>query len=144
MNKVIIVDANILFSFFYMKSIVRNIVIDSEHKYGLKFISPRYLFAELDKHKFDICKKAKINDKDYEFPRKVLELNILIYEDDFLEEFKDEAIKLLPNHTKDVAYLALALKLNCPIWSHDKNLLKQDKVKIISTMELLEELKNLE
>ena len=38
----------------------------------------------------------------------------------------------------DTAYIALALHLNCPIWSNDKKLKKQDKVKVITTKELLE------
>jgi predicted nucleic acid-binding protein len=43
---------------------------------------------------------------------------------------------------KDTHYVALALKLNCPIWSNDTDLKKQNKVKIYNTKELLEELLN--
>ena len=34
-------------------------------------------------------------------------------------------------------YFALALKLNCGIWSNDKKLKNQDKVKVYSTEDLL-------
>ena len=33
---------------------------------------------------------------------------------------------------KDISYVALSLKLNIPIWSNDKDLKKQNKIKIIS------------
>jgi len=36
----------------------------------------------------------------------------------------------------DMAYFALALKLNCAIWSNDKKLKEQDKVKVYNTHEL--------
>ena len=41
---------------------------------------------------------------------------------------------------ESVKYFALALKLNCPIWSEDKALKKQSKVKVYSTSELLKEI----
>ncbi len=47
-----------------------------------------------------------------------------------------EAQKISPD-AEDVDYFALALKLNCPIWTQEKGLKKQDKVKILSTSELM-------
>ena len=35
-------------------------------------------------------------------------------------------------------YFALALKLNCGLWSNDKELKKQSKVKILNTNEVYE------
>jgi predicted nucleic acid-binding protein len=40
-------------------------------------------------------------------------------------------------HLKDVEYFALALKLDCPIWSNEKAFKKQSRVKVISTKELI-------
>jgi len=50
----------------------------------------------------------------------------------------EEASKLLAEHKKDVPYLALALKYNCSVWSYDKNIKKQNKVKVCNTKEILE------
>ncbi|PIN85274.1 MAG: hypothetical protein COV47_03030 [Candidatus Diapherotrites archaeon CG11_big_fil_rev_8_21_14_0_20_37_9] len=44
-------------------------------------------------------------------------------------------LKKISPDPKDVPYFALALKLRCPIWTNDKLLKKQKKVKIISTSE---------
>ena len=41
---------------------------------------------------------------------------------------------------KDVLYFALALKLKCGIWSNDKKLKEQNKVKVYCTGELLKEI----
>ena len=35
-----------------------------------------------------------------------------------------------------MAYFALALKLNCAIWSNDKKLKEQNKIQVCSTHEL--------
>jgi len=40
----------------------------------------------------------------------------------------------------DSDFFALALKLNCPIWSEEKKLKKQLEVKVVNTSELIEEL----
>lgn len=37
----------------------------------------------------------------------------------------------------DSEYFALALKLNCAIWSNDKRLKQQDKIKVYSTEDLV-------
>ena len=59
------------------------------------------------------------------------------------EEYEDkikEAYEIMKDiDEKDTHYIALALKLNCPIWSNDNDLKKQNKVKVYNTKELLEE-----
>jgi predicted nucleic acid-binding protein len=38
---------------------------------------------------------------------------------------------------KDIDYVALAYKLNCPLWTNDKNLKKLNSIKVFSTEDLL-------
>ena len=47
------------------------------------------------------------------------------------------AEKITPD-PNDAEYFALALKLGCGIWSNDKKLKEQDKIKIYSTSDLIE------
>ena len=55
-------------------------------------------------------------------------------------EFLSMAVEISPD--KDaIDYFALALKLNCAIWSNDKKLKEQTKVKVYSTHELMNILK---
>ena len=56
------------------------------------------------------------------------------------EEFKDfagKAKQLLGEHLKDIPYFALALYLNCGIWSNEKRFKKQVRIKAVSTSDLI-------
>jgi predicted nucleic acid-binding protein len=56
-------------------------------------------------------------------------------------EFLPEARRNLSGHPKDVPYLALALKLNCPIFSGDKTLKQLSPLRVLSPGEVLRLLK---
>ena len=60
----------------------------------------------------------------------------LLFDKEDIKEFFKEACKISPD-SDDIEYFALALKLNCPIWSEDKALKKQSIVKVYSTSELI-------
>ena len=80
--------------------------------------------------------KAGINIGEFGFLERMLQWRIEFVP---VEEFKDflkEAELTCPD-PDDIEYFALALKLNCPIWSEDIRLKKQSKVKVFSTSELL-------
>jgi predicted nucleic acid-binding protein len=53
---------------------------------------------------------------------------------------KETAKKICPD-PKDAFYFAAALKLNCAIWSNDKELKNQNYVKVYSTSDLVKMLK---
>lgn len=55
--------------------------------------------------------------------------------DEFKKEIKNA--KQISPDPYDMEYVALALAKNCAIWSNDKELKKQNKVKVYSTTELL-------
>jgi len=52
-----------------------------------------------------------------------------------LVPYVEKAEKLTPD-LDDMTYFALALKLNCAIWSNDKKLKEQNKVEVYNTYEL--------
>jgi predicted nucleic acid-binding protein len=53
-----------------------------------------------------------------------------------LSEFVQEAENITPD-PDDMVYFALALRMKCPIWSNDKKLKEQEKVKVYNTHELV-------
>jgi len=59
-----------------------------------------------------------------------------------IENFTAEAEKISPD-INDTEYFSLALKLKCGIWTRDKKLKSQNIVKIYSTEDLINELKEL-
>ena len=58
----------------------------------------------------------------------------IIPKEDFVD-YIEEAEKISPD-PNDIMYFALALKLKCGIWSNDKRLKRQNKIKVYSTEEL--------
>jgi len=67
----------------------------------------------------------------------IIEKRIKLIPNEEIEQFIDEAMNICPDEN-DIQYFALALKLNIPIWSNDKKLKEQNKVKVYSTEELKE------
>ena len=61
--------------------------------------------------------------------------NIKIVKQSALEETLEDAGKISPD-PDDIHYFALAFKLSCSIWSNDKKLKEQNKVRIFTTEEL--------
>ena len=114
----LVVDADILFSFFLKNSKTREINSNVSKEI---IYTPAFALEELLHHKEEICRKCKISE----------------------EKFKDlarEASKISP-HEKDISYFALALKIKCPIWSNEKAFKNQTKIKVFSPKDLIEVLK---
>ena len=113
----LVVNTNILFSFFNVKSAARRIATLPE----LELYSPEFSFSELEKYKSDIINKFNLIETQY-----LLILSFMKSVISFvgLEEYKDEmrrAREISPD-PDDVDFFALALKLNCPLWSNDSKL----------------------
>jgi predicted nucleic acid-binding protein len=102
----VVVDMNVLFSFFKSDSPKRKLLITSD---GVKFHTPSLCIKELLAHREEICAKAGISVDAF----RVLLADLLLYVDVVDEGcFKDcapEAAKMLSGHVKDVPYVALAL-----------------------------------
>lgn len=106
-----------------------------------KLSAPYRLFAELEKNREDIMSKSGFSHADFNVFVEVLKLRIkFVPLEKFLDKL-DEAKETSP-HAKDIEYFALALKFESDcIWSEEKLLKEQDKVKVLNTDELWELLK---
>jgi predicted nucleic acid-binding protein len=51
-------------------------------------------------------------------------------------EFSLQAKELI--HDKDIPFFALALKLNCPIWSNEPRFKKQSEVEVLLNKDMIE------
>ena len=128
----LVVDANVIFS----------ALIKDNFSYYLLFsgrfhlFTPEYIFTELEKHKEEILDKTERKTEEFFRLLDVLKRRITIVPLEELTEYVDRAEKISPD-SGDMAYFALALKFNCPIWSNDKKLKQQDKIKVYPTHELV-------
>ncbi len=132
-----VVDANELFSLLIKGSKdSREILISNE----LELISPEFLLIEFSNNEEEILSKTHRTEDEFSEVLSVFEDRIKLIPEQEFKEFIEGAYNLLPEHTKDVPYLALALRFNCPIWSEDRSLKKQSTVEIFNTEELSKKL----
>jgi len=129
----LVIDANIL-----MSALISNqgrtfdLIFDER----LRLFSPEFLFEEIKKHKNEIIQKSGISTKEFDFLFSILLSKIEIISKEEFKTFIDKAENITPDKD-DTEYLALALKLDCSIWSNDKKLKEQNQIKIINTSELI-------
>ncbi len=128
----LVIDTNVLFTFFWKKSIARKLLM----KMDLKLFSPEFALEEINKYKSDILKKTKISEKEFKESRSDLAIAVEFISLEEYKEFLKNASKISPD-PNDADFFALALKLKIPLWSNDLLLKKQNKVKVVSTSDLL-------
>lgn len=125
----LVVDTNILFSLFANEDSFKEFIKDN----CLELYAPNKVFDELKKHSERICEVSgleKIN-----FDEIINELPKIIEFNDVSVELIEKAEKHI-NDPKDAPFLALAWKLNIPIWSEDAHFKKQSLVKTFTFDEL--------
>lgn len=129
----LVIDANILFSFFKKESFTRRFILSNPE---IELFTSLFVFEELDKHKKEIKVKSKIDDKVYRLIRNELKDYVTILPLEKFKEYWVEAKQISPDYD-DTEYFAVALALGCAIWSNDKKLKSQSRVMVFSTKELI-------
>ena len=129
----LVVDTNVLFSFFKKESETKKLILNFEI---LELATPSFCIDELEEHKERICRKSRLSNSEYEEVLNALLIFVKVFS---LSEYKDfllDAKNTSPD-PDDVDFVALALNLDCAIWSNDKGLKQQSVVKVFSTSELI-------
>ena len=127
----LVIDANILFSTFIKQGKTIEILLNPL----FNLYAPVYIFEEIEEHKDEILAKTNRSEKELnELISSLLDIVKLVPSKE-IEQYMGEAEKLSPDKD-DIIYFALALKLNCAIWSNDKKLKEQNRIKIYSTSDL--------
>jgi len=127
----LVIDANVLFSVLIKESFSYNLLFSGK----FHLFTPEYVFTELEKHKEELVNKTERTTEEFFRLVETLKRRIVIVPLEELFPYVGEAEKLTPD-PGDMAYFALALKLNCAIWSNDKKLKEQNKIKVYNTHEL--------
>ncbi|MFA5772780.1 MAG: PIN domain-containing protein [Thermoplasmata archaeon] len=128
----LVIDANILFSALIRDSITAKMLFDD----SLNLYTPEFIIEEFAKHEGTILNKTARTKNDFvQIMHSLNEIITIIPEEEYFG-YMQEAAAVSPDE-KDVAYLALAMKLRCGIWSNDKRLKEQDKIKVYNTHELM-------
>ena len=129
----LVIDANEIFAALIKESKTHELIFDEM----LHLFTAEFFFTEFDKHSEEIRKKTEKTEEELNNLFDVLKKKITLIPMEELLPFADEAEKISPD-PDDVAYIALALKLKCPIWSQDRKLKEnQNKVRVYSTEDLV-------
>ena len=121
----LVLDTNSLFSFFWKGSLIRKLLAEEHEVVALEFA-----LEELAKHKSEIARKAKISSSVFdELIMNVQKLVTFIPFSAYADKIP-EAFDCMPEHPKDVDFLALALKIGAVVVSNDGELQKQSKVEV--------------
>jgi len=130
----IIIDTNIFFSALIKYSITRKIILE----YDDFFLFPEYVFEEMQKHIDFLIEKSKMPKKDFELLIKILLHKVKIVPNKKLEIFKNKAFEIVKDiDINAVIFTACALAYkNSVLWSDDKKLKNQEKVKVLNTKEI--------
>lgn len=131
----LVVDANILFAALIKESTTENLLFNDL----LTLYSPEVIFIEFEKHAPEILAKTYRNPGDIPRLIAILKRRIKVIPSSEFLLFIHQASGISPD-PNDTEYFALALKLNCGIWSNDKALKRQDKIEVYNTQEIMEKL----
>lgn len=127
----LVVDANIAISMLISKGLKHKIFFSDK----IESNSPDRILFEIGKHWSELSDKSGLSEDNLELAFIAIRLQLSTFFLNSLSNWLKEGAKISPD-PDDSEYFALALKLNCPIWSEEKLLKKQDKVKVLNTGEL--------
>ena len=130
----LVVDANILIAGLLKNGITRELMLNR----NINLYTSEYIFEELFNHLDEISKKAGMNKNEFKDMTEILivESDLKNITKNEVQSFTDLANSISPD-ADDALYFATALKLNCAIWSNDKQLKNQKHVKVYSTHDLI-------
>ncbi len=128
----LVVDTNVLFTFFWKNSVGRDLLLDSH----LTSLSPLFALTEVDKYKKEIIRKARLDEGTYESELAELKIAVSFIA---LKEYSS-SLSILAKHcpdSNDIDFLSLAHALKLPLWSNDERLKEQDVVIVLNTKEVI-------
>ncbi|MBI4148991.1 PIN domain-containing protein [Candidatus Woesearchaeota archaeon] len=131
----VVIDANVLFSALIKNSLTARIIFEED----IVLNAPEFVVEEFLKYEELILKKISRTKEEFVQIMHMLKEIIRVVPKEEYAQFIEEAEQCSPDE-KDVMYVALALKLKIAVWSNDKKLKQQDRVKVYSTEELKNEL----
>lgn len=129
----LVVDANILFAVLINTGKTEELFFEED----VHLFAPEFIFEEFKKYEDTILEKTKRTPEEFEELLSILKKKIKTIPNEETEKYISFARRISPD-SKDADYIALALKLRCPLWTNDKKLKEQSEVKIYSTTELIQ------
>lgn len=130
----IVLDTNILISSLLRNGLTRDLISLSP----FKMYTVEYAKFEVEKHKDELLSKSKLDEDSFDYLTEFVFGKVSLIPMAELSPFKDEAIKIMREiDINDSPFIALAMLLNCPIWSNDAHFKRQNVIKSYTTKEII-------
>ncbi len=130
----VVLDTNILVSSLLKKGLTRDLILLSP----LGMHTVEFSKMEIEKHKEELLLKSKLDEASFDYLKDIIFQKIDFATVDDIIPFRDKAIEIMREiDIDDSLFLALAMSLNCPIWSNDGHFKRQSSVKVFTTRELI-------
>ena len=130
----IVVDTNVFISALIRDGITRHIIVHSKDN----LIFPEFELVEINDHKEEIIKKANLTERQFNIVLLRLLKYVRVIPTNIVIDYRDEAFEIMKEIDKDdTIFIATALAFNALIWSDDSDFKKQNKIKILTTKELI-------
>ena len=129
-----------LFSALVRISLTRKIIYELDED----LVFPESIFDELRRNKLELVKKSKLSEKEFDEILRLILKHVKIIPTENLKPYREEAFDLIREHSpEDVMFIACALAFdNGIIWSNDKKLKRQNKVRVLNTQEIKDMIEN--
>ncbi|MDI3475069.1 MAG: hypothetical protein PWQ79_2043 [Thermococcaceae archaeon] len=133
----LVVDTNVLFAAIINSGDDTAGIIFGDN---VELYSPEFLEVEIAKYRELLMRKGKYEKAELleEALEHLLRRITIIPLELYVDKIPD-AIKATPD-PKDSEFVALSMKLGCPLWTQDKELIEAEGIQTITTKELLEKL----
>lgn len=134
----LVADVNVVFSALYSRGVAYDVFAWNRVFKYFEFVAPEYMLFELDGKTDNLLLKSSLSKEEIAEMLRFLKEEIRTIPAEEFKDFLPKAKELLKSHPKDVPYLALALALNCEIFSGDERLRKLSPVGVYPPKKLLE------
>lgn len=134
----LVVDTNILIAALLKAGTTRNLIFSS----FLSLYAPEHITSETMKYKRELIEKGNLDSTSFDAALSAILSQIHTTPKDDFSNKLEEARKICSKHPEDVPFVALAIHLHIPVWTHDKEFSKHKEIKTFSTKELLDLLRS--
>jgi predicted nucleic acid-binding protein len=112
----IVLDTNVIISSLLRNGITRKILFLSP----FEFYTPSSTRSEIEKHKEELIRKSKLDADAFQYMMETIFSKIQIVNLHSIEPYKNKSIEIMTGiDVSDAPFIALALHLDCPVWSND-------------------------
>ncbi len=122
----LVIDTNVIFSALLRDGKTRDVLMRED----IETYVPEFFFTELMNHEEMILQKSNMDKDEYRILIDLLFMNItIVTKEDFLVELEKAEVIMGDIDPDDSAFLALAMKMDCDLWSDDGDFEEQSEIK---------------